>query len=92
MSDDLIEKLARIPQFYMPSLNHSKDELAFYWDITGRIELYVMNLSSGDYKQISNGEVQEHLDLVICGLEIIMVLSSLRIKMVMRNTIFIFLI
>ena len=61
MSDDLIEKLARIPQFYMPSLNHSKDELAFYWDITGRIELYVMNLSSGDYKQISNGEVPRAL-------------------------------
>ncbi|MCE7746982.1 MAG: S9 family peptidase [Candidatus Heimdallarchaeota archaeon] len=61
MSDDLIEKLARIPQFYMPSLNHSKDEIAFYWDITGRIELYVMNLSSGDYKQISNGEVPRAL-------------------------------
>ncbi len=61
MSDDLIEKLARIPQFYMPSLNHSKDEVAFYWDITGRIELYVMNLSSGDYKQISNGEVPRAL-------------------------------
>lgn len=61
MSDDLIEKLARIPQFYMPSLNHSKDKLAFYWDITGRIELYVMNLSSGDYKQTSNGEVPRAL-------------------------------
>jgi dipeptidyl aminopeptidase/acylaminoacyl peptidase len=61
MSDDLIEKLARIPQFYMPSLNHLKDKIAFYWDITGRVELYVMDLSTGDYEQISDGEVPRAL-------------------------------
>ncbi|MCE7741600.1 MAG: S9 family peptidase [Candidatus Heimdallarchaeota archaeon] len=61
MSDELIEKIARIPQFYMTSLNHSKDKIAFFWDITGRVELYVMDLKTKDYEQISHGEVPRAL-------------------------------
>ena len=61
MSDDLIEKIGRIPQYYRPTLNHSKDKIAFFWDITGRIELYIMNLKSKVYEQISHGEVPRAL-------------------------------
>jgi len=61
MSAELIEKIARIPQFFMPNLNHSKDKVAFFWDITGRVELYVMDLQTKEYKQISNGEVPRAL-------------------------------
>ena len=57
MSDELIEKIARIPQFFMPTLNHSKDKIAFFWDITSRVELYVMDLKTKKYEQISHGEV-----------------------------------
>ena len=46
MSAEIIEKIGRIPQYYMPSLNHTKDKIAFFWDITGRVELYVMDLLS----------------------------------------------
>ncbi len=61
MSAELIEKIARIPQFYLTSLNHSKDKIAFYWDITGRVELYVMDLKTKKYDQISHGEVPRAL-------------------------------
>ena len=61
MSAELIEKIGRIPQFYMPSLNHSKDKVAFFWDKTGRIELYVMDLETKEYVQVSRGEVPRAL-------------------------------
>ncbi len=57
MSQELIEKLARIPQFYNVKLSPSKDKIAFYWDKTGRLELYLMDLESKEYEQISAGEV-----------------------------------
>lgn len=61
MIEVLIEKLARIPQFYMTNLNHAKDKIAFYWDITGRIELYLMEIETKKYTQISHGEVPRAL-------------------------------
>jgi dipeptidyl aminopeptidase/acylaminoacyl peptidase len=61
MTDDLLEKIGRIPQYYLVKANHSKDKIAFYWDITGRVELYVMDLETKEYEQISQGEVPRAL-------------------------------
>ena len=61
MSVDLIEKIARIPQFFMPRLNHTKDKIGFFWDITGRVELYVMDIETKEYEQVSHGEMPRAL-------------------------------
>ncbi len=61
MSNELIEKLARIPQFYNVKVSPLKDKLAFYWDKTGRIELYLMDLETKECEQISKGEVPRAL-------------------------------
>ena len=52
-----IEELASIPTFAMATLNYAKDTLAFYWNKTGRFELYTMNLDTKDIKQVSDGEL-----------------------------------
>ncbi|MCZ7545953.1 MAG: hypothetical protein M5R40_21610 [Anaerolineae bacterium] len=53
-----IEELARLPTFYMPTLSHDRKHLAFYWDRTGRIELYVMEPAAGATpRQVSDGSV-----------------------------------
>ncbi len=57
MTFDLLEKLNRMPRFYLTKLNHAKDKMAFYWDKTGRLELYVMDIKTHNYRQISNGDI-----------------------------------
>jgi dipeptidyl aminopeptidase/acylaminoacyl peptidase len=56
-----LEELAKLPNFYFPALSWERDRLAFYWDTTGRMELYVMDLSSRKTRQISYGEVPRAL-------------------------------
>ncbi|RMG25873.1 MAG: S9 family peptidase [Methanobacteriota archaeon] len=56
-----LETLASMPSFYFPTLSHKKDKLAFYWDRTGRNELYIMDLATKEIRQISNGEVPKTL-------------------------------
>ena len=52
-----IEELASIPTFAMATLNYAKDTLAFYWNKTGRFELYTMKLNTKEITQISDGEL-----------------------------------
>jgi dipeptidyl aminopeptidase/acylaminoacyl peptidase len=51
-----IEDILKISQVYLPKVNHSKDKVAFYWDKTGRLELWVLNLKTRAIKQTSHGE------------------------------------
>ena len=51
-----IEDLAKIPQIYLPTVSHSKDSIAFYWDKTGILELYTLNLRTKKIRQVSHGE------------------------------------
>ncbi|MEA2071382.1 MAG: S9 family peptidase [Asgard group archaeon] len=51
------EELMSLPTYTMPKLSHDKDKLAFYWDKTGRIELYVMDMDTKKIDQISDGEL-----------------------------------
>lgn len=51
-----IEKLASLPKVIMPKLSHAGDKVAFYWDKTGRFELYVMDLASRDIQKITDGQ------------------------------------
>jgi len=50
-------ELARLPSFFLPTLSWQRDKVAFYWDKTGRMELHVLDLSTGQVAQVSHGEV-----------------------------------
>jgi dipeptidyl aminopeptidase/acylaminoacyl peptidase len=52
-----LEELARLPTFWLPTVSWQRDKVAFYWDKTGRLELYVLDLTSGEITQVGHGEV-----------------------------------
>ena len=52
-----LEELCRLPSFYLPNVAWKGDRVAFYWDRTGRVELYVMDLATRELRQLSHGEV-----------------------------------
>ncbi len=52
-----IEELASIPTFALATLNYTKDKLAFYWNKTGRFELYIMDLATKKITQITDGQL-----------------------------------
>ena len=56
-----LEELCRLPTFFLPSISWSGDQLAFYWDKTGRMELHVMDLATKQIRQVSHGEVPSAL-------------------------------
>lgn len=56
-----LEELARLPSFYLPTVSWAGDRVALYWDTSGRLELYVMDLSTREVRQISHGEVPRTL-------------------------------
>ena len=39
-----LEELASLPTFAFVTPSYSGDQIAFYWDKTGRFELYTMDL------------------------------------------------
>jgi len=51
------DELLSLPSYSMITLSKNKDKLAFFWDKTGRIELYVMDLATKETKQVSHGEL-----------------------------------
>lgn len=51
-----IDILSKIPQIYLPTVSHSNDKVAFYWDKTGILELYTLDLKTNELKQVSHGE------------------------------------
>jgi len=52
-----LEELCRLPSFFLPSVSWKRDQVAFYWDRTGRMELHVMDLRTKGTRQVSHGEV-----------------------------------
>jgi dipeptidyl aminopeptidase/acylaminoacyl peptidase len=52
-----LDELASLPSFYVPTVSYDREKIAFYWDKTGQIELYVMDASPGaEPRQLTNGE------------------------------------
>lgn len=39
----------------------ARDKIAFYWDKTGRFELYVLDLVTRDLRRLTDGEAPRHL-------------------------------
>ena len=52
-----LDELCRLPSFFFPQVSWKGDRVAFYWDKSGRIELYVMDLANKAVRQVSHGEV-----------------------------------
>ncbi|MFB6124876.1 MAG: prolyl oligopeptidase family serine peptidase [Halanaeroarchaeum sp.] len=57
MSDDVLEQLASLPSFHHPTVSPDGDRVTFYYDVSGRNELHVLDLASGDHEQWSDGDV-----------------------------------
>lgn len=52
-----LEELAKLPNIYLVTPSWQRDQLAFYWDKSGRLELYVMDLQARQARQVSDGEM-----------------------------------
>ena len=57
----IIEELSSIPTFYFAFLNHKKYKLAFYWNKSGRFELYTLDLHTKTINQITDGQLPKGL-------------------------------
>ena len=51
-----VRELWSLPSLYHTVLSHARDQVAFYWDKSGRIELYILDLGTRTVRQISHGE------------------------------------
>lgn len=56
-----LEELCRLPTFFNPVVSWKGDRVAFYWDRTGRMELFVMDLATREVRQVSHGETPRAL-------------------------------
>lgn len=54
---DALRELARLPEIAHPTASPAGEEIAFYYNETGRNELYVLNVETGEREQWSDGEV-----------------------------------
>ena len=51
------EDLARLPDFYHPTVSPDGTLVAYYYDGSGRNELHLLDLETGERRQLSDGEV-----------------------------------
>ena len=54
--ESVTERLVGLPEVVNPRLSFQRDRTAFYWNRTGRMELYVMALADARPVQLSHGE------------------------------------
>ena len=54
---DVLEQLASLPTLAHPTVSPDGEEIALYYDITGRNELHVLDTETGELDQWSDGEV-----------------------------------
>lgn len=57
MDDDILGELASLPTFHHPTVSPDGSEVAVYYDETGRNELHVIDVETGERTQWSDGEV-----------------------------------
>jgi dipeptidyl aminopeptidase/acylaminoacyl peptidase len=54
---DPLEELAALPTLAHPTVSPDGDRIAYYHDVTGRNELHVLDVETGETEQWSDGEV-----------------------------------
>jgi len=52
-----LAELASLPEFYHPRVSPDGERVAFYYDESGRNELYVQDIETGNREQVSDGDV-----------------------------------
>jgi dipeptidyl aminopeptidase/acylaminoacyl peptidase len=57
MGDDILEELASLPTFHHATVSPDGSEVAVYYDETGRNELHVIDVATGERTRWSDGEV-----------------------------------
>jgi len=50
-----LEELVALPNFYLPRPSWDGARIAYYSDESGRMELWVLEISSGATRQVSRG-------------------------------------
>jgi len=55
--ESTLEALASLPTFYHPTASPDGERIAYYYDGTGRNELYVQDVATGDRTRVSDGNV-----------------------------------
>ena len=56
-----LEELCKLPSFFNPVVSWAGDQVAFYWDTTGRMELHILDLKTKQVRQVSHGETPRAL-------------------------------
>lgn len=56
-----LEELAKLPSFAAVTPSWDGQKIAFYWDKTGRYELYTMDLDSRQVRQLTQGQAPRQL-------------------------------
>lgn len=56
-----LEELARLPKFGFVTPSHGRDKVAFYYDETGRFELYSLDLVTREMTQLTHGQAPRGL-------------------------------
>lgn len=56
-----LDELAGLPSVYFVTPDWDRTRYAFYWDRSGRMELYTAGLPGGEPEQVSHGEVPRSL-------------------------------
>lgn len=57
-ADDVLESIAQLPLYFRTALSPDGNRLAYHYDVTGRHELYIHDLVTGERHQITDGELQ----------------------------------
>ncbi len=52
-----LKELVSLPEIYHPATSPDGNKIAFYWDKSGRNELYILEISSNEVKKLSDGQV-----------------------------------
>lgn len=52
-----VEELVSLPIHFGTSVSWNRDKVAFFWNKTGRHELYIKNINTGELTQISRGQL-----------------------------------
>jgi len=54
---DVLESIAQLPSYLRATLSPDGDRLAYYYDGTGRYELYVHDIATGERHRLTDGEL-----------------------------------
>ena len=52
-----LEELIKLPTFMLPVTSWKGDQIAYYSDRSGTMELWVVDLTTGDHRQASEGQL-----------------------------------